>query len=241
MFEDIGDPKKGAKYPAGYKKIRIHVTYDVKNDGRHRARVVANGQLTLEPVDESVYSGVVTLRGMKTVMFVAELNGLKLWNTDIQSAYLNAYTTEPILIVAGPKFGEKREGHLLIIRKALYGLQFSGKLFGELVFEILSELGFTPSKAESQIWMREADGKYEYVATYVDDLLLAMDDPKSFIELLTSSKYNLKFKGTSKVDFHLGADFGRDPDCTLFMSPKRYIERIAETYKRFFGEKPSKS
>ena len=181
------------------------------------------------------------MRGMKTVMFLAELNGLKLWNTDIQSAYLNAYTTKPVLIIAGPKFGEKREGHLLIICKALYGLQFSEKMFGELVFEILSELGFTPSKAEPQIWMREANGKYEYVATYVDDLLLAMDDPKSFIELLTSPKYNLKFKGTSKVDFHLGADFGRDPDGTLFMSPKRYIERIAETYKRFFGEKPSKS
>ena len=168
-------------------------------------------------------------------MFLAELNGLKLWNTDIQSAYLNAYTTEPVLIVAGPEFGEKREGHLLIIWKALYGLQFSGKMFGELVFEILSELGFTPSKAEPKVWMREANGKYEYVATYVDDLLLAMDDPKSFIDLLTSPKYNLKFKGTSEVEFHLGADFGRDPDGTLFMSPKRYIERIAETYKRFFG------
>ena len=53
-------------------------------------------------------------------MFLAELNGLKLWNTDIQSAYLNAYNTEPVLIVAGPKFGEKREGHVLIICKALY-------------------------------------------------------------------------------------------------------------------------
>ena len=46
VFEDIGDPKKGAKYPAGYKKIRIHVIYDVKNNGRHQARVIANGQLT---------------------------------------------------------------------------------------------------------------------------------------------------------------------------------------------------
>ena len=128
----------------------------------------------------------------------------------------------------------------MIICKALYGLQFSGKMFGELVFEILSELGFTPSKAEPQIWMREANGKYEYVATYVDDLLLAMDDPKSFIDLLTSLKYNLKFKGTREVDFHLGANFCRDQDGTLFMSPKRYIERIAETYKRFFGEKPPK-
>ena len=126
VFKDIRDPKKGATYPAGYNKIQIHVIYDAKNDGRHQARVVANGQLTQEPVNESVCSNVVTWRGMKTVMFLAELNGLKLWNTDIQSAYLNAYTTEPVLIVAGPEFGEKREGHLLIFCKALYGLQFLG-------------------------------------------------------------------------------------------------------------------
>ena len=95
LFKDIGDPKKGANYPAEYKKIQIYVIYDVKNDGRHQARVVANGHLTPESVNESVYSGVVTLRRMKTVMFLAELNGLKLWNTDIQSAYLNF--TQPSL------------------------------------------------------------------------------------------------------------------------------------------------
>jgi len=69
-----------------------------KNNGRHQARVIANDQLTPEPINELVYSGVVTLRGMTTVMFLVELNGLKLWN--IQSAYLNAYTTEPVLIVS---------------------------------------------------------------------------------------------------------------------------------------------
>lgn len=53
--------------------------------------------------------------------------------------------------------------------------------------------------------------------------------------------YNFRFKGTSEVDFHLGADFGRDPDKTLYMSPRRYIERIRETYEKIFGEKPPKT
>ena len=35
VFEDIGHPKDGAKIPSGFRKIRIHVVYDVKNDGRH--------------------------------------------------------------------------------------------------------------------------------------------------------------------------------------------------------------
>ena len=59
VFKDIG---AGASVPDGYKNIRVHFVYDVKHDGRHRARLVAGGHLTDIPVD-SVYSGVVSLCG----------------------------------------------------------------------------------------------------------------------------------------------------------------------------------
>jgi hypothetical protein len=32
--------------PSGYKKIRVHFVFDVKRDGRHEARLVADGHLT---------------------------------------------------------------------------------------------------------------------------------------------------------------------------------------------------
>lgn len=35
--------------------------------------------------------------------------------------------------------------------------------FGELLFEVLDNLGITPSKTEPQIWMRIKDGIYEYI------------------------------------------------------------------------------
>ena len=179
---------------------------------------------------------------MKTVIFLAKLNGHEVYNTDISSAYLESYRTEKVFIIGGPEF-EELEGHILIIDRALYGLRFSGKLFGELFFEILEDQWFKPSKAEPQIWMRPTPDKdgYEYVATYVDDLLLAMKDTKGFIKILESKPYCLKFNGTSKIDFHLGADFGRDPSGTLYMSPRHYIERIEETYEKFFGGKPKRN
>ena len=49
-------------------------------------------------------------------------------------------------------------------------------------FNALSEMGFKPSKADSDIWMRERDGHYEYVAVYVDDLLIASRDPQVIID-----------------------------------------------------------
>ena len=47
--------KKVINAPPGYQKIRVHLIFAVKYDGRHKARLVADGHLTPEPV-ESIYS-----------------------------------------------------------------------------------------------------------------------------------------------------------------------------------------
>ena len=60
-FSDLGRANT-TRIPTGYKKIRVHLVYAVKHDGRHKARLVADGHLTDVPL-ESVYSGVVSLRG----------------------------------------------------------------------------------------------------------------------------------------------------------------------------------
>jgi hypothetical protein len=62
--------------------IRVHLVFDIKHDGRHKARLVADGHLTGIPLD-SVYSGVVSLQGFRLILFLAELNNLQLWATDI--------------------------------------------------------------------------------------------------------------------------------------------------------------
>ena len=99
--------------PIGFKKIRVHLVYAVKHDGRHKARLVADGHLTDIPLN-SVYAGVVSIRGMRLCLFLGELNGMEAYATDIGNAYLEAKTREKVCIRAGPEFGEL-ERHLLII------------------------------------------------------------------------------------------------------------------------------
>ena len=231
-FKDLG---KGTPLPEGYKKIRVHLVFDVKHDLRRKARLVAGGHLTDVPVD-SVYSGVVSLRGLRLVLFLGELNKVETWATDVGNAYLEAYTLEKVGILAGPEFGTL-EGHTLIISKALYGLRSSGLRWHEKLADCLRDEGFFPCKAEPDIWMRKAEDHYEYVAVYVDDLAFSVDDPKQFVKTL-EGKYGFKLKGTGPLSFHLGCDFYRDNTGTLCMSPKKYLERIAEGYKSMFGSKP---
>ena len=63
--------------PDGFQKIRVHFVYAVKHDGRFKARLVADGHLTKEPV-ESIYSGVVSLRSLRMVVFLSQLNNLEM-------------------------------------------------------------------------------------------------------------------------------------------------------------------
>jgi hypothetical protein len=226
----------GKVIPDGHKKIRVHLVYDVKHDGRHKARLVADGHLTDIPV-ESVYSGVVSLRGIRLLTFISELNRLDLWATDIGNAYLEAHTKEKVCILAGPEFGE-REGHILVIQKALYGLRTSGLRWHERFSDCLRDEGFTPCKAEPDIWMRPNGDVYEYIAVYVDDLAIAMLRPKEFTQLLID-KYKFKLKGTGPISFHLGCDFVRDDNGVLCLKPRKYIDRMVATYEQMYGEKPS--
>ena len=96
---------------------------------------------------------MVSLRGLRLVVFLAEINDLETYATDIGNAYLEAHTKEKVCFIAGKEFGEL-EGHLLIIDKALYGLRTSGLRWHDKFADCLNEMGFTVSKAEPDIWMR---------------------------------------------------------------------------------------
>jgi hypothetical protein len=144
-FRDMG-PASNTTPPAGHKKIRVHLVFDVKHDGRHKVRCVADGHLTDLPLD-SVYSGVVSLRGLRLMLFLAELNDMEVWATDIGNAYLEAKTQEKLYIIGGSEFGNL-EGHILVIQKALYGLRSSGKRWHERLADCLRNEGFQPCKVE---------------------------------------------------------------------------------------------
>lgn len=234
-FEDKG---LGARFPPGYKQIRCHFVYDVKHDGRHKARYVAGGHMTDPPL-ESVYSGVVTLRSLRLVIFLAELNGFCLFACDVGNAYLEARTKEKICVIGGDEFRDfGLVGHTLIVIRALYGLKTSGARWHERFADTLREEGFTPCKADPDVWMRKTEGLYEYICVYVDDLAMAMKEPAKFCELL-KTKHNYKLKGDGPLKYHLGCDFGRDPDGTYYYGPYKYVDKMLESYERLFGEKPA--
>ena len=73
--KDLGHNNK-SKPPPNFKKIRVYLHCDFKCDGYHEVRLAANSNMTEVPF-YSVYSRLVSLKGIRLFLFLAEINGLE--------------------------------------------------------------------------------------------------------------------------------------------------------------------
>ena len=128
------------------------------------------------------------------------------------------------------------------MHEVLYGTRSGGACWHDKLFDILHQLGFQPSRVDPAIWLKSSkdDNHYEHIAVYVDDLAICMKDPQGFCDTL-KDKYKLKLKGIGPISYHLGCGYTRDDDGTLVVDPRKFIEKILESYKKMFGEKPKKT
>ena len=94
------------------------------------------------------------------------------------------------------------EGRILIINKSLYELKSSGAHFHEHLSATSRRMGFKPSKADANLWMKDCGTHYEYLARYIDDILVWSNDPMTVIGELRKA-YMLKDVGSP--EYFLGA------------------------------------
>ena len=115
-------------------------------------------------------------------------------------------------------------GQPVLIVRALYGLRCSGKSFRDHLAMHLREMCFVGSRADPDFWMKPAskpDGTeyYQYVICYVDDVTVAMENPKEFMDEL-GRRFTLKDGSVKEPDMYVGADV-----------KKWYIAELEETGK----------
>ena len=142
-----------------------------------------------EPTKEETFASVVSRDTVRLFFLLAALNDLDLLSCDIQNAYLAAPNKEKVWTECTDQLGPEYKGRKAIIAKALYGLRSSGRSFRDFLALNLREMGFISSKADPDLWMRKGvkpngDRVYEYVISYVDDLVFHGVDPKAFMDSL---------------------------------------------------------
>jgi hypothetical protein len=128
------------------------------------------------------------------LVFLGELYGFSCCACEIGNAFLYGKTNEKVYITAGPEFGANLHGKNRIIDESLYGLMTSAARFHEHLSQSFLRLGFKKTKHDPDLWMVEKSSHYEYLATYVDDILIWSKVPMAVIKALEKT-YMVKILG----------------------------------------------
>jgi hypothetical protein len=85
----------------------------------------------------------------------------------------------------------------------LYGLRTSAAIFHEHLSEPLLRLGFKKAKHDPDLGMVDKSSHYEYLATYVDDILIWSKD---LMEVIKSLEKTYMLKSVGIPEYYLGGN-----------------------------------
>jgi hypothetical protein len=174
---------------------------------------------------------------VKIGFFLGELYGLSCCACDIRNAFLYGKTKEKVYIISGLEFGVDLHGKNLTIDKSLYGLKTSAARFHKHLTESLLRLGFKKTKHDPDLWMVNKSSHYEYLATYVDDILIWSKDPMAVIKAMEKT-YMLKI--VRIPEYYLGGNVEflgkaqKNQELGLALSSKTYIQNVIPKFEGLF-------
>ncbi|KAI2510964.1 Reverse transcriptase (RNA-dependent DNA polymerase) [Fragilaria crotonensis] len=221
------------KPSSDFQMARLTMIFEVKQDGRRKARLVAGGHM-VDPMGITTRSTVVKGISVRLLDLIAHRDGLQILCGDIGNAFITADCLEKIYSRAGPEFGE-REGSILILKKALYGLRSSSRAFRAHFADFLRAMGFSASRYDRDVWMREReehDG-YDYVCTHVDDFKIVARDPDRWKDQIAAA---FLLKSVGPPAYYLGNDYNFSKDENAWvLGCATYIKECIRRIETDFG------
>jgi Reverse transcriptase (RNA-dependent DNA polymerase) len=219
-FKVVEDNSRWHPAQDGYQFAPLQIVFDVKPDGRRKARVVAGGHVVT--CDVNTYASMVKTLSVRLLHVIADANKLTTLCGDIGNAFVNSYTNEKIYTRAGPEFGPSLQGRNMIIEKSLYGLKSSAKRWRAHFASTLRGMGFCSSRADQDVLLRERDdgSGYDYICTHVDDFLIFAKDPWQYMNVI-QDMYVVRDIGPPK--YYLGNNFFRDRDGNSYIGSSTYV------------------
>jgi hypothetical protein len=215
-----------------------------KKDGsvdRRKARLVAKGFTQKPGIDfNETFAPVARLGSIRLFMAIAVELGLQVHQLDFTSAYLNGEIEEEVFMEVPSDFYDilnERESRkfrgnkVCLIRKALYGLKQSGRQWYKKLDEKLKQQKLKPLNSDPCVYINKEDGNIVIVVIYVDDLMVASDNPRKLQRLKSELSKSFEMKDLGPLSFCLGIEFTQDvKKQTITMSQSKYIK---ETLSRF--------
>ncbi|KAH0819193.1 hypothetical protein GEV33_003598 [Tenebrio molitor] len=214
--------------PQGKKTVesRWVLRTKLKKDGsvdRRKARLVAKG-FTQKPGIDFNETFAPVAKSIRLFMAIAVELGLQVHQLDFTSAYLNGEIEEEVFMEVPSEFydilNEKksrkfRGNKVFLIRKALYGLKQSGRQLYKKLHEKLKQQKLKPLNSDPCVYINKEDGNIVIVVIYVDDLMVASDNPRKLQRLKSKLSKSFEMKDLGPLSFCLGIEFTQDVEKQL--------------------------
>jgi hypothetical protein len=199
--------------------------YNVKSDGRFKARFVARGDKQVYGEDfNETYAAVSSLSSLRTLLAISAIRGWTLAQFDVETAFLHGDIDCDVYVTPPQGF---RNGNIWKLKKSLYGLCQSPRLWREKWTSTLTALGWQPLQSENSIWKNGET----FMLFYVDDCLMAPPNQKEVDSLSSAIKQHFSLVSIGKPTTFLGIDVACDPTSqSISLSMESYITKKAKVF-----------
>jgi hypothetical protein len=145
---------------------------------KYKERFVARGFSQKEGIDyEETFSPIARYTLIRTIISLAAKMKWKLHQMDVNTYFLNGVIEEEVYIEKPQGFEvEDRKTHVCNLKKALYGLKQAPRAWYGRIDGFLTGLGFTKSKADSNLYFKVMNDEPVILLLYVDDLFLTGEE-----------------------------------------------------------------
>ncbi|KAJ3552615.1 hypothetical protein NP233_g12840 [Leucocoprinus birnbaumii] len=206
-----------------------------KEDGDlkdRKARTVAKGftQVLGEDYDET-YASVARLESVRLVCAITAARGLRLWQVDFVSAFLNSDNTFEVYMEQPRDFEEGGEEYIWKLLKTLYGTMQGAHDWAENLDRTFEGHGYYKSRADPQIRSRVIEDELTITSTWTDDILGASSslDGEASAKSELAASYEIKDLGNAKLI--LGMRIDRDKDGNITLSQKAYCQHMLKRFR----------
>jgi hypothetical protein len=217
--------------PAGIYALPTKWVYKYKFDDtgkliRFKARLVVCGNRQNVDFWRETYAAVARSTTLKVLLALVAALDLECDQLDVVTAFLNGWLDkdEDIYI-------RLPDGRLAKLRKALYGLRRSPRLWYEELARFLASIGYKPLEADPCVFTNPSTGGI--LLTYVDDIVMITrtKDEMAALKKLIFGKFKCHDMGP--ISHYLGIRIRRDRSRrAIELSMESYIDKLASDYKR---------
>ena len=212
----------------GRKKIHLRVDDDGNEieDVSWRARIVAGGDKQ-EP-DPSNYAPIALILSIRLLVILAATTGWFIEHFDVTKAYLECDMPEGSNVYLRPPRVLGLYNVLWLVKKAVYGLRESGRLWADKMHQLVQDRGWTRLKSDPCMYVKNG----MVLVIWVDDIFILYDKTRHYDEVQADFAYwrsHVQIRSLGQLSHALGIDFTFD-ESTSGMAMTSYFTKLAKAF-----------